>query len=140
MQPLAPTYLAEIARQIGFIAAFLGGVSATFMVGLLALPSSKERIAGRAILCAAAASIAFVVAVMATTMLVVALHPDAPAGAAEHAGPGRAIGLLAFLAGIYLLLTSLALAGFLRSGRTGWATTALLAAAGGALVALVVVR
>ena len=139
MQPLAPTYLAEIARQIGFIAAFLGGVSATFMVGLLALPSSKERLAGRAILCAAAASVAFIVAVMATTMLVVALHPDAPAGAAGHAGRGRAIGLLAFLAGIYLLLTSLALAGFLRSRRTGWATTAL-AAAGGVLVALVVVR
>jgi hypothetical protein len=137
LEQLAPTYLAEIARQIGFISAFLGGVSATFMVALLALPSTG-RTAGRAIVCAAAASVAFIVAVMATTMLVVALHPDAPAGAADKAGLGRTLGLLAFMAGIYLLLASLALAGFLRSRRTGWATTGL-AVAGGALVALTVV-
>lgn len=137
MQPLAPAYLAEIARQIGFIGAFLGGVSASFIVALIALPE-RRRVSGWAVACAAAAAVAFIVSVVATTMLVVTLHPDAPAGMARHVGRGRVVSLLSFMAGIYLLLGCVGLSGWLRSPRMGRATAAL-AAAGAVLVTVSIV-
>jgi hypothetical protein len=137
MQPLAPAYLAEIARQIGFIGAFLGGVSASFIVALLALPA-RGRASGWAVACAAAAAVAFIVSVVATTMLVVTLHPDAPAGMAHHVDRGRAVSLLSFMAGIYLLLGCVGLSGWLRSPRMG-RVTAGLAAAGAVLVTISIV-
>jgi hypothetical protein len=136
MQQLAPTYLAEIARQIGFISAFLGGVSASFVVALLALPE-RGRASAWAIACAAAASVAFIVAVVATTMLAVTLHPDAPAGAAAHSDRGRLLSFLGFAAGIYGLLACVGLSGWLRSRRMGRATTGL-ALVGAALVTIVI--
>ena len=139
MLALAPDYLAEIARQIGFISAFLGGVAATFMIQLVSL-STPGRQRGWAILCAAAASVAFITAVVATTMLVMALHPHAPAANRTEGNidTGRVLAFLSFGIGIYLLLACIGLSGWLRSRRTGQLTTGV-AAIGAALITLAIV-
>lgn len=140
MDKLNPAYLAEIARQIGFISAFLGGVSATFMVALLAM-DVQSRIARWAIVSAAASSISFIVAVVASTLLVVILHPDAPMGAANMTSlnKGRVLFFLGFTGGMYLLLACIGSAGWLRSRRMGQVTTSL-ATIGAALITLTIVN
>jgi hypothetical protein len=130
MQELAPEYLSEIARQIGSLSAFLGGFAAAFLGTLLAL-NAPQRVAGWAIAGAAFSALAFVVAVVACTMLVVVLHPQAPANAAgQGVGACRVLGLLGFMLGAYALLCSIGLSGWLRSRRTGLLTSGLAGAAG----------
>lgn len=136
MQPLAPEYLAEIARQIGALSAFLGGFAAAFFATLLAL-GSPRRTASWAIASAAFAAVAFVVAVVASTKLVIVLHPLAPA----NAGPGgaaRTLMALGFVLGTYALLLSIGLSGWLRSRRMGLVTSALAVGAALLVTALVV--
>ena len=131
MEQLAPDYLAEIARQVGFISAFLGGVAATFLATLVvARPQGpNRRIANWVIGCAAAASVAFIVAVVANTMLAISLRPDAPASAAGSGAPTKApvMAFLSFMLGMYLLLACVGLSGWLHGRRTGWVTAALAA-------------
>jgi hypothetical protein len=126
MQTLAPEYLAEIARQVGSLSAFLGGFAAAFLGTLLAL-NSPRRLAGWAIAWAAFAAMAFIVTVVASTKMVIVLHPQSPAGAAAAGGIGaaRVIAVLGFLLGAYALLVSMGLCGWLRSRRTGWVTSGL---------------
>jgi hypothetical protein len=126
VQQLPPEYLAEIARQIGFISAFLGGVAATFVVALIG-HRDEGRATSWAIGCAAASCVAFIVAVVATTMLAVTLRPDTPATVAASAAlmKGRLLSFLSFALGLYLLLASLGLMGWLRSRRMGRVTTSL---------------
>ena len=135
MQNLTSEYLVEIARQMGFLSAFLGGVAATFMSQLLGL-SHPGRQRGWAILCAAGSSVAFIVSVVGATSLAIVLDPNAPAMSLEK---GRVLAFLPFLLGIYLLLACIGLAGSLRSRRTGHATVAI-AAIGAALVTAAVVN
>lgn len=119
MQHLAPEYLAEIARQLGSLSAFLGGFAAAFF-GTLLGHNSSHRVAGWAIGSAALASAAFIVAVVACTKLIVVLHPNAPVNVvAAGVGAARVLAVLGFLVGTYALLLSLACSGWLRSRRTG---------------------
>ena len=132
MEQLAPDYLAEIARQIGFISAFLGGVAATFLATLIvagAQDRRNQRIVSLAIGCAAAACVAFIVATIATTMLAISLRPDAPVSVAGSGSPdgARLMAFLPFMAGMYLLLGCVGLSGWLHGRRTGWMTAALAA-------------
>lgn len=134
MQSLNAVYLTEIARQIGFISAFLGGVSATFMIGLLTL-RDERKVIGWAVGCAAASAAVFVVAVVASTLLIMALHPEAPSNVANgyNLDRGRILTFLPFALGMYLLLACLGLAGWVRSPRAGRLTTVF---AGTAVVAV----
>jgi hypothetical protein len=132
MQELPPEYLAEIARQIAFVSAFLGGFAATFLGTLLFAPSER-RIAAWAISSSAMSACAFIVTVLALSMLVVNLRPDAPAAVVADAGQAvraRIVGFFSFMLGMYSLLASIGLSGWLRSRRLGWLTTmiALVAA------------
>lgn len=131
MNQLPADYLAEIARQIAFVSAFLGGFSATFL-GTLLFSRSSSPLAGWAISASAMSACAFIVAVLALTMLVVGLNPSTPAGvisgtAIAHA---RLIGLLSFLVGMYALLVSIGMSGWLRSRKLGWITTSIAVLAG----------
>jgi hypothetical protein len=131
MIPADPTYLAELARQFGFLSAFLGALSGGFMIQLLTTQQPR-RIYSLCILGAAAATVAFIVSVLGASLLLAATHPGAPRGlgSAGIVGGGGALASLMFLAGAYLLLLTIGLAGWIRSPRTGWATSGLAAAGG----------
>ena len=128
MQQLPQTYLAQIASQMGFLSAFLGGVAAT-LLALLLDDKPHRRVVTWAVGLAAAAAVAFIIAVVCSTMLVSVLHPDAPDHLVRQASinRARAFGTLSFLLGLYLLLACIALSGWIRSRPTGIATTAVSA-------------
>ena len=135
MSQLSAEYLAELARQMGFVSAFLGGVAAAFLGTLLTLRSPR-RIVGWTMVCAAAAGVAFVVSVLGSVAWLSLLHPEAPAGA-RAAAANREAQLLTsvpFMIGVALLMTLVGMAGWIRSRGTGIATTAV--AALGAVLAL----
>jgi len=133
VQALPLDYLAEIARQIAFLSAFLGGFAATFLATLLAANSPK-RVAGWTIGCVAFSASWFVIAVIASVMLAVVLHPNAPSNVAASSSVthARVTSALAFTFGIYALLIGMGMSGWIRSRRTGIAT--LLAAILGGIV------
>lgn len=128
MTPLAPDYLATLATQIGNVSAFLGGFAATFLVLFLTF-SERSRAASIAVVAAALASVGFIVTVIATTMLVAATHPHAPAGALARADIGRSAMSFSFLVAMIALLVSIGASGWIRSRPLGWTTTAFAAAA-----------
>lgn len=124
MQSLTDSYLIELARQIAFLSAFLGGFAATFLATLLMIKSSK-RVAGLVIGFSATAACSFVVAVIASVMLISVLHPEAPinVSAGASTGVGRIVSTLGFAVGVYALLTSVGLSGWVRSRHTGISTS-----------------
>ncbi|KAA9331388.1 hypothetical protein F0P96_14170 [Hymenobacter busanensis] len=135
MQELSPEYLAEIARQMSAISAFLGGFAAAFL-GTLLTQSTPRRVVSWAVASAAVASVGFIITVIAMTKLVVVLHPQAPANVSKSGVLGaRATGLLCFMLGIYALMASIGLSGWLRSRRMG-IITSVLAGAGALLITL----
>lgn len=140
MPELDPRYLADLAGQIGSLSAFLGGFAATFLGTLLAL-SQKGRAAGWAIGAAVLSSVAFIVAVVASTMLVAAYNEHAPAMVRQVVPVAGAQSLMAkcFVVGLFALLASLACSGWPRSRRAGWTTT-IIAALGMILVGWLIVQ
>lgn len=137
MEQLSPAYLSAIAVQTGGLSAFLGGFAATFLGTLLAL-RVKGRTASVAIGFAVTSSVAFIVAVVGSTATVAALHPEGPARQMASAGFAQVVMSLGFVLGLYALLISLGVSGWLRSRGTGW-TTSLAAGLGVLLVTGMVV-
>ena len=139
MNQLDPAYLSTIATQVGGLSAFLGGFAATFLGTLLAV-QVRGRTATVSIGCAVTSSVAFIIAVVASTALVALLHPDAPAAAATAStGSARAFMGLSFIVGLYALMLSLALSGWSRSRATGL-TTSIAGGLGIILVTTLVLR
>lgn len=130
MYELAPAYLVELARQTAFLSAFLGGFAGILLQMLLPTPG-HGRVVATAAGFAAAAGVAFIVALTASTMLTAVLHPDAPAFVADSRGvaTARIVSTGMFLLGLYALLASLGLSGWIRSRATGL-TTSLCAGVG----------
>lgn len=130
MEKLAPEYLTEIGRQLAALSAFLGGFAATFLGTLLATRSPRWQ-AGYAAGCAAVSAASFAVAVVCATMLAIILHPAAPlrVRGSANLGPARVIAVLAFLLGMYAMLASLGLSGWIRSRRLGIVTSLAAAVA-----------
>ena len=124
----APAYLSAIAAQVGGLSAFLGGFAAAFLGTLLAI-NARGRLATTAIGFSAVSSVAFIVAVVGSTAVVAALHPEGPGYGVAKVGGTQALMTLAFMLGLYALLTSLGLSGWLRSRATGL-TTSIVAAIG----------
>lgn len=134
---LSPVYLSDIAAQTGGLSAFLGGFAATFLGTLLAL-NVKGRVGSTAIGFAAVSSVAFIVAVVGSTGVVAALHPDGPGFGRAGVGGTQVLMTLAFLLGLYALLISLGLSGWSRSRSTGL-TTSIAAGLGLVVVTSMVV-
>jgi small-conductance mechanosensitive channel len=134
MQTLPLDYLAEIARQIAFLSAFLGGFAATSLATLV-VANCPKRVVGWTIGCVAFSASGFVIAVIASVMLAVVLHPNAPSNVAASSSVthARVVSVLAFALGIYALLLSLGMSGWIHSRRTGIATS-LAAILGGVVV------
>ncbi|KQS53938.1 hypothetical protein ASG17_13365 [Brevundimonas sp. Leaf363] len=122
----APAYLSAVAAQIGGLSAFLGGFAATFLGTLLAI-NARGRLATVAIGFSAASSVAFIVAVVGSTAVVAALHPEGPGLGVARVGGTQALMTLAFMLGLYALLAALGLSGWLRSRGTGLTTSVVVA-------------
>lgn len=124
MQSLSSNYLVEIAQQIAFVSAFLGGFSATFLATLIVYSSSKKS-TDWAIWCSAFAASCFIVAVIGSVMLTVVLHPDAPSNAKAGASiiTARIVSGLGFVLGVYALLGSVGVSGWIRSRKNGIITS-----------------
>jgi hypothetical protein len=123
MEPLAPAYIAALAAQLAALSAFLGGFAATFLATLLTL-GHRGKLMTVTIGFAVASSVAFIVAVVAATMVTAIYHPAAPRFmAAASASTPKAIMTLGFAVGALSLLAGLGCSGWTRSRGTGWITT-----------------
>jgi hypothetical protein len=132
MEHLSPAYILALASQLGGLSAFLGGFAATFLATLLTL-GERGRLMTITTGLAVTSSVAFIVTVVAATMLTAIHHPEAPRMiAAAAAAQPRAIMALGFVVGTLSLLASLGCSGWTRSRGIGWITT--IAAAIGALL------
>ena len=117
-------FLAEMGRQFAFLSAFLGGFAATFL-GILLQSSSPQRRVGWAAGAAAVASASFILAVISGTLLAVVLHPGAPQNIAKPTflPQVRILLFVTFALGIYSILLSLGLSGWIRSRQLGIVTS-----------------
>jgi hypothetical protein len=124
MRPIDSEFIGEIARQLASVSAFLGGFAATFL-GILLQSQSSRRHVGWAAGAAAVASASFMIAVIAGTLVGLALNPGAPQGfaAPEFLPWARRILLISFALGIYANLLSLGLSGWIRSRSLGFVTS-----------------
>lgn len=124
MEPGHADFIGEIARQLTSVSAFLGGFAATFL-GILLQSTSARRQVGWAAGAAALASASFMIAVIAGTLLALALNPTAPQNFAtpEFLPWARRILFISFSLGIYANLLSLGLSGWIRSRALGIVTS-----------------
>ncbi len=131
VQPEHAQFIGEIARQLASVCAFLGGFAATFL-GILLQSTSTRRHVGWAAGAAAIASVSFMIAVIAGTLVALALHADAPEGFAAPAFLpwARAVLIISIGLGVHANLLSLGLSGWIRSRALGTVTStaALLSA------------
>ncbi len=123
MQPLASSYLVELARQLAFLSAVLGGFAATFLATLVAVDARRP--AAWVVGLAAAAACGFIVTVVASVAITVVLHPNAPAAVVRSTsvGTARVVSGASFSVGLLALLGAIGLSGWIRSRRVGLATT-----------------
>ena len=124
MNPDHAEFMGEIARQLASVSAFLGGFAATFF-GILLQSNSPRRQVGWAAGAAALASAAFMISVIAGTLVALVVNPAAPDAIAtpEFLPWGRRILLISFAFGIYANLLSLGLSGWIRSRALGIVTS-----------------
>ena len=124
MQPNEANFIGEIARQLASVSAFLGGFAATFL-GILLQSQSSRRHVGWAAGAAAVASASFMIAVIAGTLVGLALNPGAPENFAtpQFLPWARRILMFSFALGIYANLLSLGLSGWIRSRSLGLVTS-----------------
>jgi len=130
MEVLSPNYMIELAQQLAFVSAFLGGFAATYLATLIVANSSKKS-ADWSIGFAACAASFFIVAVIASVMITVVLHSDAPSRMSEQTSisVARVVSTLGFIFGIYALLASVGISGWLRSRKLGMVTSTCAALA-----------
>lgn len=122
--------MALLAEQLAFVAAFLGGFSATFLGTLLAI-KHKDGPHTKMVVALAISASAFIVAVLGFTGMVVYGHPDNPIPYGSY-NYMRLCGILAFSIGIYSLLWAIGLSGYMISKKIG--RTTLLIATSAALL------
>lgn len=130
MEQLSPAYFSDLARQLAFLSAVLGGFSATFLGTLLAVDSS-DRIANLAIGSSAVSAACFICTALVASFIAAGTHPDAPqsvASASQSIGP-RITVVVVLLLGMYALLLSLGLSGWVRSRAVGIVTSVTAAVA-----------
>jgi len=139
MQPVNAEFLAETGRQIASLSAFLGGFSATFLGILLQSPNSRRHV-GWAAGAAAVASASFILAVISGTTLALVMHPGAPPDIVKPTflPQVRILIIVAFTCGIYSMLLSLGLSGWIRSRQLGIVTS--VAALVSAIIVSLLVR
>lgn len=127
MLELSPKYIIDLANQLGFLSAFLGGFAAT-LFGVLLIAAKPSKAVGAAIALSALSGIGFIVAVIASTQVLAGAHPEAPVAIAARGYLGGQIVMsIGFLFGVYSLLGCIGFAGWARSRTTGILTSVIAA-------------
>ena len=123
MMELPLPYLKEIASQLIFISAFLGGFSAA-VLGTLIISKSDKKTLKYLILGTALSSTAFIVSVMSLTKLVMIALPGYPfeVSSSDTLFP-RLVGVFAFFIGIMASMFVISASGWMHSKRLGILTT-----------------
>ena len=126
MIELPPDYLAQVGQQLATLSAFLAGFAIAFIGLVLTIPKPNPT-AGWVAGSAAMAAAAFALSVVAWTMIALVLHPAAPTFIKQtaHLLSARLVGGLGFMIGVYSLVVSLGLSGWIRSRALGWLTTSV---------------
>ena len=115
----------ELAKQIVFISTFLGGFSIT-LLGTLILSDKEGRLIRAIIVSTAVSALAFIVAILAMTNLIMVSTEGYPFPVDPSAlGTGRIVGTLCLFVGVFTLMFTIALSGWVRSKRLGIITTTL---------------
>lgn len=123
MQTLSDNYLIDLANQLAFLSAFLGGFAATLLVTVL-VSNSQRKIVNWLIGATAASACFFIIAVISFVMLSVMVHPDTPnPSSVEIINAARIVSILSFIFGIFALLASIGLSGWIHSKQVGKITT-----------------
>jgi hypothetical protein len=134
-----PAYIGALTSQLASLSAFPGGFAATFLATLLTL-GHQSRLMTITIGLAVTSAVAFIVTVVAATMLTAIYQPAAHTFMATlDTSQPRTIMSLGFTLGSLSLLASLGCSGWTRSRAIGWTTT-LAATAGAALIASMTVQ
>lgn len=121
MDELPAEYMVELANQMAFVGAFLGGFSATFLGTVLAI-KEKPKFSATVVVALSFAASMFIVSVLTLTGLAVVNHPDAGIAQEALSSRGRILGFGTFMLGMYALLTGIGFSGFLYSRRVGLVT------------------
>lgn len=123
MQELPLSYLKDLAEQMVFISAFLGGFAASIL-GTLIFANSDQRILKVMIAGAALSAISFIVTVFAMTNIIITSHPDYPLKIdPSDVNFGRLAGSICFFLGLLALIFVVACSGWVYSKRLGVFTT-----------------
>lgn len=125
MAELSIEYMNELAKQIIFISAFLGGFSAT-LLGTLILSKRASRVLKLMIVGTSLSAISFILSVFAMTQLMMITLPGYPFNLriSDTLFP-RVGGTLSFFIGILSLLFVIAISGWMHSKKLGIFTTCI---------------
>ena len=128
MTNLDPVYLRDLATQIGFLSAFLGGFAGTLLAVLL--QTNTEKRSGIWVIGACTFSAtAFVTSVIGSTRVITMLHPNAPdlVAAGTENDVWRVLTFNSFGLGVYAILITIGLSGWLHSKQAGYVTSSIAA-------------
>ena len=121
---MSTSYYIVQTEQLVLLSAFLGGFSATFLAAILALKSS-ERVTNWIVCLSAISACSFIVAAIISISIVNGLQPDSlEQYKIEVFQKDRLASALALLIGIFSLLSSIGLSGWIRSKQVGLTTSA----------------
>ncbi len=126
MDEINNNYFMDLAAQLSYMSAFLGGFSATILVTLLVSDNTK-RITNWIVLFSTVAACSFIVATLSFITAGIMVHPNAPESVRDEAALtiARTVSSYSLLAGIITLLLGIGLSGWLRSKKLGIMTSSI---------------
>jgi hypothetical protein len=129
MQEMNAEFLTIVAEQLGFVSAFLGGVSTTILVTIVIFVDPKRSVSWIVGASALAAS-SLLIAVVASWRLILLLNTDLSSQVGQHMITllyGSMV--LGYSVGFLSLITCIGLAGWIRSRKLGMITSIMAAIA-----------
>lgn len=129
MPKMNADFIIIVAEQLGFVSAFLGGVSATILVTIVIFVDAKRSVSW-IVGASALAACSLLIAVVASWRLILLLNTDlsSQVGLDMIALLYRSM-LLGYSIGFLSLITCIGLAGWIRSRKLGMITTTMALAA-----------
>ncbi len=118
-------FLINQTEHLVLLSAFLGGFSATFLAAILVAGTSK-RITNWIVCLSAISACSFIVSTISSIAFLNGLQPDSPVFDQQFSlSFVRAVSAFALLIGIFSLLSSIGLSGWIRSKKVGVVTSAV---------------